>query len=205
MRRSIHCCLMFVMVVGSAALSACGGASNVEGTYVSTQSAMIRDLTFKADGKVEVNLLGGIHEGTYTVEGETLTMIAPDGTRTPFNVGSDGCLEAPAPLGRYCKGTRATESAAAPPPPPPPNPGWTGIYEAQTDQGKVVMDFQETDRLSIQKFNTANNPMGQTNYRYTNTADAVTISTGSFESILKSNGNVLEGTFMGEPIKFEKK
>jgi hypothetical protein len=196
---------MLAMVLLAAELSACGGAGKVEGMYVSTQTSPIRDLTFKADGKLDVNLLGGIHEGTYSIDGGTVTMIAPDGTRTPFTVGSDGCLEGPSELGRYCKGTRKEEQAATPPPPPPPNPGWTGIYEAQTPQGKVVMDFQKTDQLSIQKYDTANNPGGQTNYRYTNTADTVTVSTGSFESILKSSGNTLEGTFMGQPIKFEKK
>jgi len=204
MRTAIHIKGMLATVVLALGLSACGG-TKVEGMYVSTQSSPVRDLTFNPDGKLDVNLMGGIHEGTYTIEGDTVTIVGTDGTRTPFKVGSDGCLEGPAEFGRYCKGTRKEEKAAAPPPPPPPNPGWTGIYEAQTPEGKVVMDFQMTDRLSIQKYNTANAAMGQTNYRYTNTADTVTISTGSFESILKSNGNVLEGTFMGKPIKFEKK
>jgi hypothetical protein len=91
--------LMFCTVA-----AACGGA--VEGEYVGKQGESFFDsLTFRSDGKVEVVLIGVRHEGSYEVDGDHVTITAPNGDRNPLRLESNGCLTHPI-AGTYCKSGR---------------------------------------------------------------------------------------------------
>jgi hypothetical protein len=83
------------------AAAACGGG--VEGEYVGKQGESFFDsLTFRSDGKVEVVLIGVRHEGSYEVDGDHVTITAPNGDRNPLRLESNGCLTHPI-AGIYCK------------------------------------------------------------------------------------------------------
>ena len=89
-------------VLAAVSMSACGGTA-LEGTYTGQEGTIIDSLTFKSGGKVDVRLIGITHEGTYEIDGDTVTVIGADGTRTPLTIASSGCLEGGGLVGTYCK------------------------------------------------------------------------------------------------------
>ena len=83
-------------------LAGCGGG--VEGTYVGGDDSLMKSMTFKSEGKVDVVLINGVGgEGTFEVDGKVVRVSA-NGTTTEFTIGDDDCLHGPLMAGTLCKG-----------------------------------------------------------------------------------------------------
>ena len=206
--------LLLAAIVSAVTAGACGGGNKIEGTYVATQESFIQSLTFNAEGQLDVVMLAIPQRGMYTVEGGTVTIVAPDGTRTPFQIASNGCLQGPVLLGTYCKGAGSASASPAADAAPSlsSNAGsadsgdWTGTYEAGTPEGSIVMEFQGSDKVLFRTIDTAGSPTGEAVYRYETHGDSIAIYNKSNDPMtLRHNGDALEGSVGDEPIRFNRR
>jgi hypothetical protein len=90
---------------------ACGGGS-VQGRYLPKGESFFDSLTLRSDGKVDVVMIGIRHEGSYEVDGDEVTITAPNGQQTPLKLDSSGCLTHPI-AGTYCKDGSAPSAASS--------------------------------------------------------------------------------------------
>lgn len=130
-----------VAIVATVVLvAACGGAS-VEGRYVPRGDALFESLTLGAEGRVDIVFIGAPAQGTYVIDGNAITLTAPNGDKSLFIV-DDGCLTNSI-LGRYCRdgsapavsgGATAVAATAG---------GTSGpeAYEAVTDEGRIRLEL----------------------------------------------------------------
>jgi hypothetical protein len=188
----------------AASLSACGGAT-VEGKYVGQDDTFIDSLTFKSGGKVDVELVGVTHEGTYEIDGNSVTVVAPNGTKTPLTIASNGCLEGGGLVGTYCKdGSSASASSS----------GGSGgalsqVYEARAQEGHIRLEFGANNKVQLTMTPTgiADAPDRMSfDVGYEVSGDDITISLpGNEPLLLTRSGNDLEGTMNGETVRFVKR
>lgn len=68
------------------ALAACG--SGISGDY-GGEKCFFNKLAFQDDGKVYVTFMGMERAGTYTVDGDKVSITMPDGTNTVFTRNGD--------------------------------------------------------------------------------------------------------------------
>ena len=78
-------------------LSACG--DSISGTYGETKGV---NMTFNSKGKVELDVLGPIQEGTYVVEDGKVKVTAAGQTMV-LRIDDKGCLDSGAMMGKLCK------------------------------------------------------------------------------------------------------
>jgi hypothetical protein len=118
-------------------LAACGGPS-VEGRYVGRGDTFFDSLTFGANGRAEVVLIGVTHPASYVLDGDSITLTAPNGTESRFVVGNDGCLTH-AIVGTFCRdgSAPATLGAAA----ASVATGGSEAYEAVTQEGRIRLEI----------------------------------------------------------------
>jgi hypothetical protein len=88
-----------VLLGALAALAGCG--DGLAGTYVPDGFAIVQKVELKA-GKAYVTVLGTTKEGTYTVDGDKVS-INVAGDATVFTRDAKGCLDGGPLAGRLCR------------------------------------------------------------------------------------------------------
>ncbi|HLG54869.1 MAG TPA: hypothetical protein VI485_06035 [Vicinamibacterales bacterium] len=196
-----------VALVLCAVAAGCGSAT-VEGTYTGKGETIIDALTFKPGGKVDVTMIGLTHEGAFEIDGRTVTVIAPNGTRTPLTIASNGCLEGAGLVGTYCKdgsaqAVPATASAGA------SLGGLAQVYEGSAREGRITLEFGAARkvRLTMTPSGVADAPERVSfDVGYAVNGDAITVSLPGNEPLMLTRaGNDLEGTLNGETVRFVKR
>lgn len=183
--------------------AACAGG--VEGEYVGKKGESFFDsLTLRSDGKVDVVMIGVRHEGSYEVDGDQVTITAPNGQKTPLKLDSSGCLTHPI-AGTYCKdGSRSSASAEATADEPGP-PG-TETYEARAREGQIRLEFGAARKARITMVPTGitDSPERMSfDVNYEVDGNAITVNLPGNERLqLTRAGNDLEGTMNGETVRF---
>jgi hypothetical protein len=183
--------------------TACGGA--VEGEYVGKKGESFFDsLTLRSDGKVDVVMIGIRHEGSYEVDGDQVTITAPNGQKTPLKLDSSGCLTHPI-AGTYCKGA-SSSSASAEAPADKSGPPGTETYEARAREGQIRLELGAAQKARITMVPTGitDSPERMSfDVNYEVDGSAITINLPGNERLqLTRAGNDLEGTMNGETVRF---
>lgn len=180
----------------AAVLVACGGGPDVEGTYSPQGDALFDSLSFMQDGQARVELIGITHPGNYEVEGSVVTLIAGDGTRTPFEF-DGGCLSHML-VGTYCRSGSAPAASAS---------GGPERYEARVDEGVIELELQPSGRAILTMTPNgggAADSMSLT-ITYVTTGDGVDIEMPGEDPLrLTRSGRDLVGTMEGETARFER-
>ena len=126
------------IVASTALVAACGGS--IEGRYAPRGDALFESFTLGEDGRVDVVFIGQPAVGSYVVDGDSVTLTAPNGDTVLFAVGDDGCLTNSI-VGSYCRsgdapasggGAAAASSSAA---------GGPEAYEAVTPEGRLTLEL----------------------------------------------------------------
>lgn len=127
--------LLAILAAAATVAAACSGPS-VEGRYAARGDTFFDSLTLGANGRAEVVLIGVTHPASYVLDGDAMTLTAPDGTQTRFVVGDDGCLTH-AIAGTFCPDGSASAdlggvAAAA---------GGPETYEARVSEGRITLEL----------------------------------------------------------------
>jgi hypothetical protein len=132
---------VLAMSVAAAALAACGG-SGIEGHYPGVEGeSLLTSITLKSGGKADFVYplgFGSSGEGSYLVEGETVTLTAPSGDKARMALDARGCLTNPI-VGDYCKNGSAAPSGSSAAP-AAANAG-AEVYRATTDEGRIMLEL----------------------------------------------------------------
>jgi hypothetical protein len=88
------------LAASAAMLGACGGG--IEGTYNGGDNSFLESISFKSGGKVHVTFMGMTKEGSYTIDGDEVT-ISVNGDTEVLRKDGHGCLVGGGFLGSYCK------------------------------------------------------------------------------------------------------
>jgi hypothetical protein len=191
---------VLVAVAAVALCGACGGG--VSGRYVGKGETFLDSITFVSDERVQVVFIGQTREDTYVLDGSTVTITAPNGQRSAFTVGSDGCLTNQL-LGTYCK-----DGAAAPAPAEASSParGGAEVFEATAREGRIRLEFGVARKAQITMMpeNLADAPERMSfDVSYEVSGDDITVNLPGNESLrLTRSGEDLEGTMNGETVRF---
>jgi hypothetical protein len=178
----------------------CGGG--VQGRYVGKGETFFESLTFRSDNKVEVVFINQKAEGTYEVDGDAVTMTAPNGDKARLVLDDNGCLTNSL-IGVYCKDGSAPSATAASNSSPG---GLAQVYEAQAREGRIALEFGAAKKVRVTM-----TPSGATDIpdrvsfdvAYEVDGDEITISLpGNDRLQLTRTGNDLEGTMNGETVRF---
>ena len=192
----------------TAALTACGG-SEIEGHYPGVEGeSLLTSITLKSGGKADFVYplgLGNSGEGSYLVDGETVTLTAPTGDKAQMALDSRGCLTNPI-VGDYCKDGSAapsggsSASAAA-------NAG-AEVYQATTGEGRIMLELNAggSARMTMEPFGGGGNGVPQRmtfDLAYERSGDGITIELpGEGPTELVRSGADLMMTSNGETARF---
>jgi hypothetical protein len=187
--------------------TACGGGG-VAGEYVGKRGESFFDsLTFRSDGKVDVVMIGVRHEGTFETDGDTVTITAPNGQKTPLELDSSGCLTHPI-AGTYCKGRGGSLDPPAATSSNPPSSG-AEVYEARAREGQITIEFgaARKARITMVPAGIADAPERMSfDVSYAVDGDRVTVNLpGNEPLLLTRTGGDLEGSMNGETVRFVKR
>jgi hypothetical protein len=208
-----RCAIVSLSLLLSTLTIGCGGG--VQGAYVGKKGESFFDsLTFRSDAKVEVVLIGVRHEGRYDVEGDQVTITAPNGERTPLRLDSNGCLVHPI-AGTYCQNEVARASTDA-----TGSDGTRGgaqaraqssgdAYEARAREGQIEIEFGAARKARITMVPTGvpDAPERMSfDVSYAVDGDQITVNLPGGEPLMLSRaGSDLEGTMNGETVRFVKR
>jgi hypothetical protein len=96
--------ILFVILL-MLALAGCDSA--LSGTYTSDGSApfgnVIKSMTFKPGGRVEVLAMGVTRELPYEREGKKIKITDERNVATIFTIDDNGCLDGGEMIGKFCK------------------------------------------------------------------------------------------------------
>ncbi|HVQ13068.1 MAG TPA: hypothetical protein VMS40_05735 [Vicinamibacterales bacterium] len=191
-------------VLSLAAFACACGSGGVQGRYVPKGETFFESLTLRSDGKVDVVMIGVRHEGSYEVDGDQVTITAPNGQKTPLKLDSSGCLTHPI-AGTYCRdgsGSSASAEATADKSGPP----GTEAYEARAREGQIRLEFGAAKkvRLTMSPSGASDIPERMSfDVNFEVDGNEITISLPGNERLqLTRAGNDLEGTMNGETVRF---
>ena len=198
-----------VTLVVCAVAVACGGG-RVQGEYIGKKGESFFDsLTFRSDGKVEVVLIGVRHEGIYEVDGDQVTITAPNGERNPLRLDSNGCLTHPI-AGTYCKGGsgRAAVRDDAGRGESLDSPG-TDVYEAFVREGQIKIEFGAARKARVTMVPTTTTDAPERlsfDVSYGVDGNQITVNLPGNEPLLLTRaGSDLQGTMNGDTVRFVKR
>jgi hypothetical protein len=135
-------------VLAIAALIAGCGGTNIEGRYVPRGEALFESLTLAAEGRVEVVFIGQAATGSYVIDGDAITLTAPNGDKVLFVARDDGCLTNSL-VGTYCRAGDAPAGSGSQAVAGGGGGGGGGsggasgpeAYEAATEQGRIRLEL----------------------------------------------------------------
>ena len=185
-----------------ATLAAGCGGGGVQGRYVGKGETFFESLTFRSDNKVEIVFINQLAEGSYEVDGDAVTMTAPNGDKARFALDDDGCLTNSL-VGTYCKDGSAPSAASSGNSSPG---GLAQVYEAQAQEGRIALEFGAAKkvRVTMKPSGPSEIPDGMSfEVPYEVSGNDITISLPGSERLqLTRAGNDLEGTMNGETVRF---
>ena len=180
---------------------ACGG-SGVQGRYVPKGETFFESLTFRSDKKVEIVFINQQAEGSYEVDGDSVTMTVPNGDKARLTLDDNGCLTNSL-IGTYCKDGSAPRAAATNSSSPG---GLAQVYEAQAREGRIALEFSAAKkvRLTMSPSGAPGMPDRMSfDVDYEVAGNDITINLPGNERLqLTRAGNDLEGTMNGETVRF---
>ena len=127
--------LLTILAAAATVVAACGGPS-VEGRYAARGDTFFDSLTLGANGRAEVVMIGVTHPASYVLDGDAITLTAPNGTQSRFAVGDDGCLTH-AIVGTFCRDGSASADLGG----VAPAAGGPETYEARTSEGRITLEL----------------------------------------------------------------
>jgi hypothetical protein len=137
--------------------AACGGGARLEGKYVGAEGdSLLESITLGSDGAASVVYplgFGNSGQGSYTLDGDAITLTAPSGDRAQFQIDKAGCLTNVI-VGKYCRdGSRGASSGGASAAGAAAG-GGTERYEATTEQGRILLELMAggTARMTMTPF-----------------------------------------------------
>ena len=182
-------------------IAACGSPS-VEGRYVGRGDTFFDSLTLGANGRAEVVMIGVTHPASYVQDGNAITLTAPNGTPSRFELGDDGCLRH-TPIGTFCRDGSAPSSlggvAAA--------PGGPEVYQATVSEGRITLELLSASqaRMTMRPLAPGGDFPQQLSFDvfYERDGDNVIIAMPGDEPMrLLRNGRDLVATMDGETARF---
>lgn len=193
-----------IAVLSLAAFACACGGGGVQGRYVPKGETFFESLTFRSDNKVEVVFINQQAEGTYEVDGDAITMTAPNGQKARLVLDDNGCLTNSL-IGTYCKDGSAPSAASSSS--GNSSPGRLAqVYEAQAREGRIALEFNAAKkvRLTMTPSGASDIPERMSfDVDYEVDGNAITINLPGNERLqLTRAGNDLEGTMNGETVRF---
>jgi len=134
--------MYLAIAAAAAALAACGGPS-IEGRYLPRGDALFESVTLRAEGRADVVFIGAPAQGGYVVDGDAVTLTAPNGDKALLLVDDDGCLTNSI-IGKYCRSGDAPASTAGGASVAGGGGGAAGgpeAWEAATEQGRIRLEL----------------------------------------------------------------
>src|SRR6185503_1795712 len=132
--------MYLAIAAAPAVLAGCGGPS-IEGRYLPRGDALFESVTLGAEGRADVVFIGAPAQGSYVVDGNAVTLTAPNGDKALLLVDDDGCLTNSI-IGKYCRSGDAPASTAGGAS-VAGGGGATGgpeAWEAATQQGRIRLE-----------------------------------------------------------------
>lgn len=85
-------CIILAVMLLAVSLCACGGSSNIVGSWSGTAEGIAVTMTFEDDGTGVMSVMGGLasEEFTYTMEGDNVTVTTADGDVETYDYSIDG-------------------------------------------------------------------------------------------------------------------
>lgn len=194
------------------ALAACGG-SGIEGHYPGVEgNSLLTSITLRSGGKADFVYplgFGNSGEGSYVVDGDSVTLTAPSGDKARMALDAKGCLTNPI-VGDYCKNGSAAPGAAASggSAAPSANGGGVETYQATTPEGRILLELTaaSTARMTMIPLNGGGNGMPERmtfDLSYERSGDGITIEMpGEGPTQLVRSGADLMMTANGETARF---
>lgn len=194
------------------ALAACGG-SGIEGHYPGVEgNSLLTSITLKSGGKADFVYplgFGNSGEGSYEVDGDSVTLTAPSGDKARMTLNANGCLTNPI-VGDYCKNGSAAPVAAASGGSAAASASGSGVetYQATTPQGRILLELTagSTARMTMIPLNGGGNDMPQRmtfDLSYERSGNGITIEMpGEGPTELVRSGADLIMTANGETARF---
>jgi hypothetical protein len=191
-----------IVVVAIVILStACGGG--VGGRYVGQGETLFNSLTFGDDGKVEMEFVGMLRDGTYVMEEDNIIVTAPNGDRVRLRPASNGCYSNEV-IGTYCKDGSAPRTASAPLQSDGPE-----SYEATAREGRILLEFAGKRNVRVTMTPNGGSDMPQRmsiDASYESSGDRITVRLpGGEDLMLTRAGTSLEGAMGGETVRFDRR
>lgn len=203
--------LLGALLLGCTALStqACGGSGDgsgsgsggeLEGTYASVNDDNLT-MAFKSGGVVEMAAVGmGSSAGTYTVDGDKITVTIDNATHTFIKDGD--CVEEGRNIfGKLCKGGKTGAAATA---------GGnameaaSGTWTASNSDGEFKLTFVDMNRVKLEMTPAGGTASSQDGTFVVESPKVfVTLSTGT-AMVLTHVNNSFESNAFGIPMKFVK-
>lgn len=191
-------------VLSLAAFACACGSGGVHGRYVPKGETFFESLTFGSDNKVAVVFINQQAEGTYEVDGDAITMTAPNGQKARLVLDDNGCLTNSL-IGTYCKDGSASSTASSASGNSSPG-GLAQVYEAQAREGRIALEFNAARkvRLTMSPSGASDIPERMSfDVNYEVDGNEITINLPGNERLqLTRAGNDLEGTMNGETVRF---
>ena len=196
------------MGTAAVALAACGGSS-IEGHYPGVQGeSLLTSITLKSGGKADFVYplgFGNSGEGSYLVDGETVTLTAPSGDKAQMTLDARGCLTNPI-VGDYCKNGSAAPSGGSVA--PAAAAAGAEVYQATTGEGRIILELNAggTARMTMEPFGGGGNGVPQRmtfDLAYERSGNGITIELpGEGPTELMRSGADLMMTSNGETARF---
>jgi hypothetical protein len=194
--------------------AACGGGSGIEGRYDGVGGdSLLESITLGSDGVASVVYpfgLGNSGQGSYTVDGNVVTVIVPNGDRAELQIDANGCLTHFL-LGTLCRGAGGgggsspfgggSPAAAA-------GGGGAERYEATVAEGTITLELLGggTARMTMTPFGGGGGDMPQRmsfDLSYETSGDGFVIEMpGEGPTELTRSGRDLLMTQNGETARF---
>ena len=182
-------------------LAGCGGG--VSGTYVGGDDSLLKSLTFKDDGKVDVVLINGVGgEGTFEVDGDKVRVSA-NGNVTEFAI-DDDCLKGPLMAGTLCKGGASSSSSGQ-----ASSGGGGGLagstFEISGNGGRMAFEFLNGESVRLVTNVPGAGASGSVEGTYSTIGDQVVITMQGQPETFTLDGNTLSGELDGDRLVFQRK
>ena len=183
-----------------AALLLAGCSSGVKGTYVGGDDSLLKSLTFKDDGKVDVVLINGIGgEGTFEVDGDTVRVSA-NGSTTELTIDRD-CLRGPLMMGTLCKGGAQGSASTGESTGSRTGGALAGsVFEISSGGGRMAFEFADAQTVRVSTASAGPGGTGSIEGTYTVTGDQVVITIQGQPETFTLSGDTLSGELDGDQL-----
>ncbi len=91
-----------ILLVITCLAFAISGCSNIQGTYLGQEGALMDKIIIKEGHRADIVFLGSVTEVSFEKTGDKIKFMIPDGAQI-LTIDQQGCLDGGTLVGRYCK------------------------------------------------------------------------------------------------------